>query len=54
MMDFKFEMDGMEHIVGDKKCCGQWARKCDCGGIVHYQPVWGGYYYECDLCHEKS
>ena len=21
-----------------------------CGGIMHYQPVYGGYYYECDKC----
>ena len=21
-----------------------------CDGILHYQPVYGGYYYECDKC----
>ena len=54
-MDSKFEMDGIEHTVGDdSQCCSPFALKCDCGGILHYQPVWGGQYYECDLCHKDK
>ena len=56
-------MDGCEHRVGDPNCCGSHGEICteaalafqsnlatECGGILHYQPVYGGYYYECDRC----
>ncbi|MHC4216129.1 MAG: hypothetical protein ACYSWP_22475, partial [Planctomycetota bacterium] len=23
---------------------------CKCGGIIHWQPIYGGYYFQCDGC----
>ena len=41
-------LDGEEHRVGDPGCCSEEA--CPCGGLMHYQPTYGGYCYRCDLC----
>jgi len=50
-----FDMDSCEHRRGDPDCCSH--EVCDnitddvmCKGFMHYQPVYGGYYYECDKC----
>ena len=48
-----FMMDGCEHTIGDPNCCGSFGEACThpkCSGIMHYQPVYGGYYYKCDKC----
>ena len=55
-----FDMDGCEHRRSDPDCCGSFGEIClwsddispptECGGIMHYQAVYGGYYYECDKC----
>lgn len=53
-----FDMDGMAHIVGGcDECCGTEEILCNengCGGHLHYQPVHGGHYYECEVCHDKD
>jgi len=50
-----FMMDGTEHNVGkDCWCDPDENRKCGCGGLRHYQAVYGGYYYQCDLCKTTS
>jgi len=47
-----FTMDGSEHTANDTTgCCDLFGRKCKCGGFMHHQPVYGGYYYECEKCH---
>ena len=43
-----FEMDGSEHYQ-DGSCCLE-LKACKCGGSLHYQPVYGSYYYKCDKC----
>lgn len=45
-----FFMDGEEHIVGDNDCCLSFRKRCKCGGIMHFQPVYGGIFYRCDRC----
>lgn len=45
-----FLMDGSEHTKGDRDCCGHFGKECKCGGILHYQPVYGGFFYKCDNC----
>lgn len=50
-----FDMDGMSHKVGDPDCCmpwPQWSTCRHCGGRMHFQAVYGGYYHECEKCHE--
>ncbi len=45
-----FFIDGAMH----KKdfCCESEERTCDsCNGNLHYQPIYGGYLYECEDCH---
>ena len=54
-----FEMDGMVHYVGNEgeDCCEGFGKICPapaCGGYMHYQPVWGGYFYECERCHARA
>jgi len=53
-----FEMDGSKHHSPNRitNCCGRNAdRPCrKCGGFMHFQGVWGGYYYECEDCHETA
>ena len=50
-----FNMDGMEHTPMDETgCCQPFAKRCSCGGWMHYQPVYGGYYYECEVCHKTD
>jgi hypothetical protein len=58
--DFIIEMDGMEHdcpthITG---CCKQFGKPCcateGCHGWMHYEPIYGGYYYQCEVCHTTS
>ena len=65
-MKTTFDMDGIEHRAGDPDCCmgsemcnavindvsfgkniGAYDR---CEGKLHYQPVYGGYYYQCEKC----
>lgn len=48
-----FFMDGINHVIGDEGCCRTGLR-CRCGGVIHYQPVYGGYEMECDCCHTKD
>ena len=45
-----FYMDGDLHKKGDKDCCFDIGRKCECGGRVHMQSVYGGIAYCCELC----
>ena len=46
-----FYIDGSDHIIGDEDCCGSFAKDCEkCGGIKHYQPMYGGFIYKCDKC----
>jgi predicted nucleic acid-binding Zn ribbon protein len=49
--DFIFHMDGSAHYKEEEtRCCGSFGKKCKCGGFMHYQPVYGGYYYKCEVC----
>jgi len=50
-----FDMDGSEHIIGDKDCCHRFGgvHKEDMG-VIHFQAVYGGQYYECDKCHKTG
>lgn len=49
-----FDMDGEEHTPHKETgCCSAFGKPCECGGWYHYQPVYGGYYYECEKCHKK-
>ena len=49
-----FIMDGSEHTTNSiTGCCDSFGKQCVCGGFMHYQPVYGGYYYECERCHKK-
>ncbi len=41
-------MDGEEHLVEDPSCCDE--GKCKCGGLIHFQPVYGGQFRRCDKC----
>ena len=48
-------MDETEHT--DYKttgCCKQFGKKCVCGGWMHYQPIYGGYFYECEVCNKNN
>lgn len=45
-----FFMDDEEHIVSNNDCCSNFGKKCKCGGIMHFQPVYGGIFYRCDRC----
>ena len=50
-----FNMDETEHIVGKDCHCGPESYpKCSCGGLKHFQGVYGGFYYECEDCHKTS
>lgn len=51
-----FTMDGSEHEDNATTgCCDGFGKTCPkCGGFMHYQPVYGGYYYECEQCHETG
>ena len=53
-----FEMDGSAHRVGDPSCCTPLVsrfEKCGhCGGRMHFQAVYGGYYHECEDCHRDE
>ena len=52
---FVFEMDGSEHTRNEiTGCCSAFGRKCECGGFMHYQPVYDGYYYKCEECLEED
>jgi len=50
-----FKMDGCTHSDQElTNCCGNFVKICPyCNGWMHYQPVYGGFYYECEKCHEK-
>lgn len=45
-------MDGTDHPTdGTCWCSGvREGQLCSCGGQQHYQPVYGGYYYQCEEC----
>lgn len=46
-----FLMDGEEHYLNALSgCCNVFGKQCSCGGFMHYQPVYGGYYYKCEKC----
>lgn len=50
-----FEMDGMEHRVPGREVCYCLGDKCPkCGGFRHYQPTYGGYYYQCEDCEKDD
>lgn len=53
-----FDMDGTKHRVGDPQCCrifNPGPKACThCGGRMHCQAVYGGYYRECESCHEEA
>lgn len=50
-----FTMDGTEHLrESETGCCGSFGKKCECGGFMHYQPVYGGYYYKCEACLKET
>jgi hypothetical protein len=50
-----FIMDEMEHTTNSiTGCCDVHGKQCICGGFMHYQPTYGGYYYECEKCHKKA
>lgn len=46
-------MDGEEHTANNEtECCTLMGRACiyGCGGWMHYQPVYGGQFYQCEKC----
>ena len=46
-------LDGTQHEAGEScGCMGKPCTKEACPGYMHYQPVYGGYFYECDVCGE--
>ena len=52
-----FMMNGCEHRRGDPDCCGSTSIICArttndviCNGIMHFQGVYDGSFYECDRC----
>lgn len=46
-----FMMDGSLHFKhSETGCCGNFGKTCKCDGYMHYQPVYGGYYYQCEKC----
>ena len=46
-----FTMDGTKHAKHEETgCCEGFGKKCLCGGYMHYQPIYGGYYFKCELC----
>lgn len=50
-----FMMDGSLHFEQEKtNCCGNFGKTCECGGYMHYQPVYGGFYYKCEKCLEED
>jgi len=49
-----FTMDGSNHYLDHEKCCGHFGKTCDCGGYMHYQPVYGGFYYKCEKCLKEN
>jgi hypothetical protein len=52
---WSFDMDGSLHEAPNEKtgCCRIEA-PCACGGALHYQPVYGGYYHQCERCGTTS
>lgn len=49
--NFVFHMDGSAHYKNKVTgCCDIFGKTCSCGGFMHYQPVYGGYYYQCEEC----
>jgi hypothetical protein len=53
--EFVFEMDGSPHFLKESGCCCTTeTKKCECGGSMHYQPVWGGYYRKCEVCGKED
>lgn len=50
-IDTIFLMDGSPHYkIKDNGCCKITGKACKCGGWMHYQPIYGGYYYKCEDC----
>ena len=47
-------MDGTEHTRAKTTgCCLLTGKQCpSCGGWMHYQPVYGGYFYQCETCQD--
>ena len=55
MSNASFTMDGTEHTdYTSTGCCQYSGKACKCGGWMHYQAIYGGYYYECDICHARD
>lgn len=51
--DWTFEMDGSTHEAPTRNtgCCDSVGKQCTkCGSWMHYQPVYGGYFYQCEKC----
>lgn len=50
-----FYMDGSEHEINSETgCCDRFGKTCECGGFMHYQPIYGGYYYKCEKCGKED
>lgn len=50
-----FFLDGEKHTdYKTTRCCEGWGKPCKCGGFMHYQPVMGSWYYECEMCHSRD
>jgi len=48
-------MDEMKYTTNRPTgCCDAFGKQCECGGFMHYQSRYGGYYYECENCHTKE
>lgn len=50
-----FMMDGSLHFKQEEtNCCRNFGKTCECGGYMHYQPIYGAYYYQCEECLETD
>ncbi len=53
--DFVFHLDGSAHYkYKETGCCSPHGKTCTCGGYMHYQPVYGGYFYQCETCNKQD
>ena len=49
-----FTIDGSEHYSHEETgCCSQFGKRCECGGWMHYQPIYAGYIYKCEKCQKE-
>lgn len=53
--DVVLVMDEMEHTKEETtRCCGSFGKICKCGGFMHYQPLYDGYFYQCEKCKDEE